>query len=304
LAFFVHKKNCLKMRLKIFQASSVANAMQDIRVELGGDALILSTRRTRSGVEVTAGVDTIAPVPVAEPARQDLLAWHGLPATIGAKLQAGALPFALQVGFRFARLNFAGAPPLVCVGPPGAGKTLTVVRLATRLVLAGQTPLILSTDSCRAGANAQLLAYTAVLGVRLIAIDNPADVGQALQDQPGPVLIDTAGCSPYDPAGLGELAAIGKRSGARIALVLPAGQDAMESQDAATAFAAAGASLLIATKLDIARRIGGVLAAAAVGLTMIEAGISANAADGLTPLTPQLLSERLLSRRSPGVLSQ
>ena len=278
--------------------------MQDIRAELGGDALILSTRRTRSGVEVTAGVETIAPMPPAEPARQQLLAWHGLPTAVGAKLQTGALPFALQAGFRFARLDFAGAPPLLCVGPPGAGKTLTIVRLATRLVLAGQTPLILSTDSCRAGAHSQLLAYTAVLGIRLVAIDNQADISRALQDQSGPVLIDTAGCSPYDPAGLGELAATGKRAGARIALVLPAGQDAMESQDAATAFAAAGASLLIATKLDISRRIGGVLAAAAVGLTMTEAGISANAADGLTPLTPQLLAERLLSRRSPGVLSK
>ena len=295
------------MRLKIFQSATVADAMRDIRAELGLDALILSTRRTRSGVEVTTGIETTAYTPDPPPAesdRQGHLTWHGLPATISAKLQTGPLPFALQVGFRFARLDLAGAPPLLCVGPPGAGKTLTIVRLATRLVLAGQTPLILSTDSCRAGANAQLLAFTEVLGVRLISIENPTDIGQALHSRSGPVLIDTAGCSPYDPAGLGELAVIGKRAGARIALVLPAGQDVMESQDTATAFAAAGASLLIATKLDIARRIGGVLAAAAVGLAMTEAGISANAADGLITLTPQLLSERLLSRRSPGVLSQ
>lgn len=295
------------MRLKIFQSASVAEAMHDIRSELGVEALILSTRRTRSGVEVTAGFEAVEQIPertVQEPDRQSQLIWHGLPAIISAKLQTGPLPFALQVGFRFARLDFVGAPPLMCVGPPGAGKTLTIVRLATRLVLAGQTPLILSADGCRAGANAQMQAFTDVLGVKFIAIDNSNDISRALHGQTGPVLIDTAGCSPYDPAALGELAASGKRAGARIALVLPAGLDAMESQDTATAFAAAGAALLIATKLDIARRIGGVLAAAAVGLAMTEAGISANAAGGLAPLTPQLLSERLLSRRSPGALSQ
>lgn len=292
------------MRLKIFQAVSVAAAMQDIRATLGSEALILSTRRTRSGVEITAGVETVAPPSPLESDRASLLAWHGLPAAISAKLTTGPLPFALQIGFRFGRLDLGGSAPLLCVGPPGAGKTLTIVRLATRLVLAGRTPLILSTDTCRAGATAQLQAFTTVLGVKLMVADDLGAIGQALHGSVGPVLIDSAGCSPYDPKGLGELAAIGKRADARIALVLPAGQDAMESQDSASAFAAAGASLLIATKLDIARRIGGVLAAASVGLTMTDAGISANAADGLTPLTPQLLSERLLSRRSPGVSPQ
>ena len=171
-------------------------------------------------------------------------------------------------------------------------------------MLAGQSPVIVSTDAWRAGAAAQLLAFTTVLGVKLIVVDDLSVIGQVLDGCDDPVLIDTAGCSPYDPAGLRDLAAIGKRVDARMALVLPAGQDAMESQDTASAFVAAGASLLIATKLDLARRIGGILAAASVGLTMTEAGISAQAADGLAPLTPQLLSERLLSRRSPGVPPQ
>ncbi len=300
------------MRLKLFHASSIAQAMQDIRAELGGDALILSTKRTRNGVEVTAGVEAVAPLPapIADPVtepesdRASQFLWHGLPASVRARLATGPLPFALQVGFRFGQLDLGAGAPLVCVGPPGAGKTLTIVRLATRLVLGGKAPVIVSTDTCRAGANAQLQAFTSVLGVRLVIVDDPMKISEALVDPTGPVLIDTAGCSPYDPAGLGRLAAIGRRSGARMALVLSAGQDVMESHDTATAFAAAGASMLIATKLDIARRIGSVLAAASVGLTMTEAGISANAADGLTPLTPHLISERLSSRRSPGVSTQ
>ena len=300
------------MRLKLFHASSVAEAMQNIRAELGGDALILATKRTRNGVEVTAGVEAVAPLPapIADPVtaptsdRASQLVWHGLPVSVRARLATGPLPFALQVGFRFGQLDFAGSAPLICVGPPGVGKTLTIVRLATRLVLAGKSPVIVSTDTCRAGANAQLQAFTKILGVKLVIGDDPTKIDEALANSTGSVLIDTAGCSPYDPVGLGGLAAIGRRSGARMALVLSAGQDVMESQDTASAFAAAGASMLIATKLDLARRIGGVLAAASVGLTMTEAGIGANAADGLTPLTPHFLSERLSSRRSPGVSAQ
>ena len=41
---------------------------------------------------------------------------------------------------------YAKAPPLLLVGPPGAGKTLTVARLAARLVLAGTAPLVVTAD--------------------------------------------------------------------------------------------------------------------------------------------------------------
>jgi hypothetical protein len=37
-----------------------------------------------------------------------------------------------------------------------------------------------------------------------------------------------------------------------------------------------------------------VLAAAAAGLTLVEAGVGPGAADGLVPLTPDLLARRLM----------
>ena len=79
-----------------------------------------------------------------------------------------------------------------------------------------------------------------------------------------------------------------------MALVLPAGLDPAEAADIAAAHAAQGAELLIATKLDVARRIGSVLAAAEAGLACAEAGIGPGAADGMVPLTPDLLSRRLM----------
>lgn len=77
-------------------------------------------------------------------------------------------------------------------------------------------------------------------------------------------------------------------------MVLPAGLDAGEAADLAGAYAACGARLLAATRLDLARRIGGVLAAAGAGLALAEAGIGPGAADGLVPMTPDLLATRLM----------
>ena len=82
-------------------------------------------------------------------------------------------------------------------------------------------------------------------------------------------------------------------------LVLPAGLDPAEAADQAQAYVAAGARLLVATRLDLARRLGGTLAAAGRGLALAEAGIGPGAADGLLPITPAWLAARLLTGVPP-----
>jgi flagellar biosynthesis protein FlhF len=44
------------MRLKLYRAPRMAEAMAQVRAELGEDALILSTRRVADGVEITGRV--------------------------------------------------------------------------------------------------------------------------------------------------------------------------------------------------------------------------------------------------------
>jgi flagellar biosynthesis protein FlhF len=79
-------------------------------------------------------------------------------------------------------------------------------------------------------------------------------------------------------------------------LVLPAGLDPAEAADLARAFAALGAQHLLPTRLDAARRLGGVLMAAKAGpLALTEAGIGPEVADGLETLTPEGLASRLLT---------
>ena len=68
----------------------------------------------------------------------------------------------------------------------------------------------------------------------------------------------------------------------------------------AQAYAAPGADFLVSTRLDVTRRLGGILAAAdAGGLTLTEAGIGPGAADGLVPLTPAFLAARLQQTGTP-----
>ncbi len=303
------------MRLKLYRAPSVSEAMARVRVELGPDALILATRRVAEGVEVTAALEPVEPMdpmePVAaprppppDPERERQLAWHGVPPALAQALAAGSLEAALSRTMRFGTLGLAtpDARPLLFAGPPGAGKTLTVARLATRLVMAGASPLVITTDGQRAGATEQLAAFTRLLGLTLIVASHPVTLSRALQRRkPGDaVLIDASGTDPFDPAQQDQIAGLAATADAATALVLPAGLDPFEAADLAAAFAAGGASFLIGTRLDLARRLGWLLSAADSGkLTLAEAGIGPGAADGLTALTAAFLAERLTQRGAP-----
>jgi flagellar biosynthesis protein FlhF len=288
------------MRLKLYHARAMHEAMAQVRRELGDDALIVATRHIAGGVEITAAIESEpppAPPPAGDPDWLAALGYHAVPAALAARLPAGPLASALAAALRFADLPLApGGRPLLLAGPPGGGKTLTAARLATRLVLQGTAPLVITTDGKRAGAVEQLAAFTRLLGVELQTAENPPSLLRALQrrNDGAPVLIDSAGCDPFDAGDREAVRALAASAGAVVAAVLPAGGDAAESAELAAALAGAGATLLIATRLDVARRLGGILAAAAAGLALAEAGIGPGAADGLVKLTPDLLAARLL----------
>jgi flagellar biosynthesis protein FlhF len=171
-----------------------------------------------------------------------------------------------------------------------------MARLATRLVLAGKMPLVITADGRRAGAAEELAAYTRLLGVSLMVASNPPTLTRALQQRaPGaPVLIDTTGINPFESAQMDAIMALAGASGAIPVMVLPAGFDAFESADQAAAFAGSGVRHFIPTRLDVSRRLGGVVAAAVAGsMCLSEAGTGQGATDGLTRLTPEVLAARL-----------
>ncbi len=301
------------MRLKVYQAPNIGAAMAMVRDELGPDALIVANRTVDGGVELTAAQDHSGPEPTVpqaaasptvpsssvlttEIARSGTLRWHGLPADLAARLGRGDLTAAIEAQFHFERLPCQPAEsPLLFVGPPGAGKTLTVARLATRLKLSGQSAMVITCDGRRAGAAEQLAAFTRLLGFTLIVADTPRQLQSAVARRAAdePVLIDMPGLNPSDPEDHDFLRECQGAVGASSVLVLPAGLDPADAEDLATGFKDLGATMLIATRLDQSRRLGGLLAAADRGLAFTEAGISAAVADGLTKITPAFIADRL-----------
>lgn len=311
------------MRLKTFTADDMAAAMKRVRAELGADAIIVSSHETAGGVEVVAAVDSapetgfeIAPLS-AEPADgvdalQDILDYHRVPAALGESLADAAaaldtddailtLAGALDSRFAFAPLgNGRDNRPLLLIGPPGAGKTVTLAKLAARARLAKRAVAMITTDTLRTGAVEQFFGYAKLLRVDpqvAETADTLRDAIAASQAAQGAttMLIDSTGANPFDDEDMCRLEEFIAAAGAEPLLVLPAGMDADEAADMARAFAALGATRLVVTRLDTARRLGGLLAAAdAAELHLCEVGTGPHLADGLAPLNP-LAFARLLA---------
>lgn len=318
------------MRLKTYTAASMAEAMSLVRKDMGLDAIIVATHQEAPGapVQVTAALETPdrddeafagwdgggeegrssggrADGRLSELRRN--LDHHGVPAELADKLSRLGVSFAtdeptmalagaLDESFTFSPLpDRVPARPIMLVGPPGAGKTIATAKLMMRARSAERPFAGVTTDTRRAGGVEQLQAFTAILGADLTPADTPAALAAAVQAAGDKeVYIDTAGVNPYDDDELEGLRALVRAGRAEPLLVLPAGGDAMEAADIARAFASVGARRMIATRLDMTRRFGGLLAAAAAGkMAFADVGISPFVADGLAAVNPVALARLL-----------
>ena len=278
------------MRIKLIQASSMAEAMRRIRAELGDEALILGNRRIAGGVEITAALEPPPDLPGATPevfapahSEQGHSETSRPPDIIGRAemLCYGTLDW---------------SKPVMLVGTPGAGKTLTAAKLATQLRREGETPMIISADGERAAAAEQLAAFTRILELDLTIAENPLSLARALVGKPPghKAIIDMAGYNPFDPEQKEALLTHALAADARLVWVHPAGLDAEDAAEMAEAFVELGVRYLIPTKLDMTRRLESVLRAAEVGnFILTYAGIGSGIADGIISLNPSVLTARI-----------
>ena len=146
-------------------------------------------------------------------------------------------------------------PITALVGPPGSGKTTTLVKLAvTECLKQGRAVQLLSMDTVRIGGASQLRTYADILGVSFQAVESTAALAQAIESAPANtyVLIDTPGFSAALQQELGaELAAfLRHRQDIDTQLVLTASMAQSELQSTTDRFAAFNPAKLIFTRLD------------------------------------------------------
>ena len=153
------------------------------------------------------------------------------------------------------------------VGPPGSGKTTTLVKLAVNYGLASRRPvLLLSMDTYRVAAADQLRSYAAILGVGFQVLETLAALAQTIEESRGKdlILIDTPGFGFGDMDMAGPLARFfSGRTDIDTQLVLPASMKPGDLTRVANAFEAFRPQRLIFTKLDETGSFGPILAEAA-----------------------------------------
>jgi flagellar biosynthesis protein FlhF len=296
----------------------MVEAMKLVRDELGEDAIIVSTSESgRDGVRITAAVETPEPdLDFRETTTDgalveriaDALDNHRVPRPLADKIVGIAselgttdllqtLAGALDLVFEFSPLAHAAVrQPVLLYGPPGAGKTSAMAKLAARAVVEHARVTMITTDVVRAGALQQLEIYGKRLNVAVKSAPEPEDLVRlvaGLQDHF--VLVDTTSVNPYVPQEMARLRRIADAVPMEGLLVMSAGREPLEARDMAAEFRKLSPARLLVTGLDMSRRLGGILSALeASGAAFAEISAMPDIVDGLRPVNPVMLARLLL----------
>jgi len=193
------------------------------------------------------------------------------------------------------------------VGPPGSGKTTTIVKLAVAHGLAAGRPVyLLSTDHYRIAAVEQMRTYSAILGVPFQSCETTIALAHAIDSAPdnGLVLVDTPG---YSRAALeesaGDLAAfLSRRQDIDTHLVLTASMRPRDQRHIADSFEIFRPSKLLFTRLDDTDAYGSMFCEAArrnLPLSFVAAGQLIP--EDLAAATKHLITDSLV-RKLPKVV--
>jgi flagellar biosynthesis protein FlhF len=227
------------MKSTVYSARTVKEALRKVRDALGPDAVILSETRRDGMVEITASAGMPAGAQTApSPRRGAAIAEHverlralGFDAPFVDTVAANVAPAARweTVERQVSRMIGVAPRPTVLprgrvrlIGPPGSGKTTSVIRLVANHVLqfgAGRVAII-SQDISRLAGCEQLQLASELLRVPVLEASDERGLHAALAETAGNalVIIDTPGIVATHrlPDGITDLA------GFETFLVLPA----------------------------------------------------------------------------------
>jgi flagellar biosynthesis protein FlhF len=157
------------------------------------------------------------------------------------------------------------------VGPPGRGKSTTLVKLAIAQGLTRRSLVrILSIDNYRVGANEQMRCYAAILGVSFHACESISELDHQLGNtwgtdlqKPVLTLIDTSGYGPAEVDDASDLAAyFSSHPEINVQLVLRADGKTADGIHAVQRYSHFGVSRLLFTGVDEAATFGSVYSVA------------------------------------------
>jgi flagellar biosynthesis protein FlhF len=194
------------------------------------------------------------------------------------------------------------------VGPPGSGKTTTLVKLAVRYGLALSRPVqIVSSEAHRVGAAEQLRTYATIVGAGFDAVETTRSLQQAMEEhrEKGLVLIDTPGYAAREMEEAAELARfLSGQPGVETHLVVSASMRAADLSRTIDRFEIFSPAKLIFTRLDETSSFGAMISESVrAGKPLSFLGTGQEIPEGLEPATPERLLELVLERTAERTLS-
>lgn len=190
------------------------------------------------------------------------------------------------------------------VGPPGAGKTTTLMKLAARYGLASRKPAhIISTDVHRIAAADQLRSLAAILGIGCDIVETPVALEQALEEHrlKELIFIDTPGLAASEMEDGADLARLfASHAEIDTHLVLSASMKPADMTRVVDRYEIFHPKKLLFTRVDETDRYGALVSEAArrsLPVSFLTTG--QQIPDDLEPATKTRLAELILGSGAP-----
>jgi flagellar biosynthesis protein FlhF len=189
------------------------------------------------------------------------------------------------------------------VGPPGAGKTSCIAKLAARYAIAmHRAAYIVAMDEYRVGGSEQLRAYAGILGVGFEALTHDAALARVIEERRNDLLfVDVPGFSASEMELAEQFARALETGNVEVQLVLPASLRAADLRRVAESFALFRPAGLIFTRLDETETYGPMLneiVRTAKPASFLSHG--PRVPDDIEPATRARIADLVLSRTSGG----